>query len=67
MRVAETVSDRATLGTQTVKRPPLVATCPVLLTGNPPRQDDLLALLDQVGDEITPEELAKLQISLRPD
>ena len=32
-----------------------------------PRQDDLLALLDQVGDEITPEELAQLQISLRPD
>ena len=26
MRVAKTVSDRATLGTQTVKRPPLVAT-----------------------------------------
>ena len=32
-----------------------------------PRQDDLLALLDQVGDEIAPEELAQLQISLRPD
>jgi hypothetical protein len=32
-----------------------------------PRQDDLLALLDQVWDEITLEELAQLQISLRPD
>jgi hypothetical protein len=31
------------------------------------RQDDLLALLDHVRDEITPEELAQLQISLRPD
>ena len=32
-----------------------------------PRQDDLLARLDQVRDQITPEELAQLQISLRPD
>ncbi len=32
-----------------------------------PRQDDLLALLDQVQDEIAPEALAQLQISLRPD
>ena len=32
-----------------------------------PRQDDLLALLDQVRDEIAPEALAQLQISLRPD
>ncbi|QYZ69553.1 hypothetical protein [Neotabrizicola shimadae] len=29
-----------------------------------PRQDDLLALLDQVRDEIAPEALAQLQISL---
>ena len=32
-----------------------------------PRQDDLLALLDQVRDEIAPEALAQLQISLRPE
>ena len=32
-----------------------------------PRQDDLLSLLDQVRDEIAPEALAQLQISLRPD
>lgn len=32
-----------------------------------PRQDDLLALLDQVRDEIAPEALSQLQISLRPD
>ncbi len=32
-----------------------------------PQQDDLLALLDQVRDEIAPEELAQLQISLCPD
>ena len=32
-----------------------------------PRQDDLLALLDQVRDEIAPEALAQLQISLSPD
>jgi hypothetical protein len=32
-----------------------------------PRQDDLLALLDQVRDKIAPEALAQLQISLRPD
>lgn len=32
-----------------------------------PRQDDLLALLDQVRDETAPEALAQLQISLRPD
>ena len=32
MRVAETVRDRATLVTQTVKRPPLVATWVALLT-----------------------------------
>lgn len=31
-----------------------------------PRQDDLLALLDKVRDEIPPEKLAELQISLRP-
>jgi len=40
MRVAETASDRATLGTQTVKRPPIVATWVALLTyccGMPPR------------------------------
>ena len=30
-----------------------------------PRQDDLLALLDQVREEIAPEVLAQLQISLR--
>lgn len=32
-----------------------------------PRQDDLLALLDQVRDEIAPEALAQLQISLRAE
>ena len=32
-----------------------------------PRQDDLLALLDQVQDEIAPEALAQLQISFRPE
>jgi hypothetical protein len=32
-----------------------------------PRQDDLLALLDRVRDEIAPEALAQLQISLRPE
>ena len=31
-----------------------------------PRQDDLLALLDKVRNEIAPEKLAELQISLRP-
>jgi len=32
-----------------------------------PRQDDLLALLDQERDEIAPKALAQLQISLRPE
>jgi hypothetical protein len=32
-----------------------------------PRQDDPLTLLDQVRDEIAPEALSQLQISLRPD
>jgi hypothetical protein len=32
-----------------------------------PRQDVLLALLDQVRDEIAPEALAQLQITLRPE
>lgn len=32
-----------------------------------PRQDDLLALLDQLRDEIAPGALAELQISLRPE
>ncbi|MGR3821672.1 MAG: helicase-related protein [Salipiger marinus] len=32
-----------------------------------PRQDGLLALLDQVRDETAPEALAQLQISLRPE
>ena len=32
-----------------------------------PRQDDLLAFLDLVRDEIAPEALSLLQISLRPD
>lgn len=32
-----------------------------------PRQDDLLAFLDQVRDEIAPEAFAQLQISLRPE
>ncbi|WP_103258621.1 hypothetical protein [Tabrizicola aquatica] len=38
-----------------------------LLSFGQPRQDDLLALLDQVQEEIVPGALAQLQISLRPE
>jgi hypothetical protein len=42
-----------------------VALYPVAL--GQPRQDDLLAMSDQVRDEIAPEALAQLQTSLRPE